>query len=382
MHVPFCARQCRYCDFAIHIERQPDLDHWSQAVSLEWRRHLSDPGLEVKAPLDSLYVGGGTPSALGADLGVAVVELMGKRHIPEEAGEWTMEANPESFDRAAASAWREAGVSRVSIGVQSFHEPSLRWMARMHDAEDAARALNAARDAGFDRMSVDLIFGLPTHLGRSWTLDLERVLDLGPPHISLYGLTVEEGTPLWKAMRNGREQPVSPDRYAEEYLEACERLARAGYDQYEVSNFALPGQRARHNPTYWTHAPYLGVGNGAHSFLPPERRWNVRSWPEYRGLVHQGSSPIGGQEVLDCGQRVLEEVWLALRTAEGYLLPRGFRTEGSRVTGRVGSWTRAGLARMDGDRVRLTPRGWLTIDEMAADLARDLEESERPPDSS
>ena len=220
-------------------------------------------------PLDTLYVGGGTPSLLGTGAMDGLASVFGPRLLSHPFLEWTAEANPESFTPGIARAWREAGVNRVSLGVQSFHEASLRWMGRLHGSAGAAEAVRNARRAGFGNVSADLIFGLPGHLARDWDDDLERLLDLGVEHTSLYGLTVEPRTPLGRAVADGRERVASEGRYRDEYLAAVERLTGAGYLHYEVSSFAIPGRESRHNEVYWSGRPYLGLGNGAHSFRKP-----------------------------------------------------------------------------------------------------------------
>ncbi len=391
VHVPFCARRCPYCDFAIEVRRRPSLEDWTRAVAAEWRQHLEDPRVQVAEPLDSLYVGGGTPSTLGPELASAIGRWLGPTRLPGAGGEWTVEVNPESFDRETAQAWRSAGVTRVSIGVQSFHEPALRWMARLHGPEGASRAVEIADAAGFDHVSVDLIFGLPAHLGRSWTSDLDRTIGLGVPHVSLYGLTVEDETPLARAIAAGREPGTDEATYEAEYLEAAERLTAAGYEHYEVSSFARPGHRALHNPVYWSRRPYLGVGNGAHSYAPPRRWWNVRDWGSYRGLVLSGRSPVEDTEIVTGEASALERIWLALRTAEG--LDPGAITGGPPGSEAaqllIGDWVERGWARRahaGRGPIRLTPHGWLLLDHLATELAdrvgappEGLEDDRSPP---
>jgi oxygen-independent coproporphyrinogen-3 oxidase len=278
--------------------------------------------------------------------------------------EWTAEANPESFTPDVAAAWAGAGVNRLSLGLQTFHEPSLRWMGRLHGADGPPRALAAAREAGITNVSLDLIFGLPGRLRRDLGEDLERVLALDVPHVSLYGLTVEPETALGRAVREGREQPVDEERYRDDFLLAASTLTGAGYEHYEVSNFARPGFRSRHNSVYWEGRPYLGLGNGAHGFAPPVRTWNVRSWEDYRDRVIAGRAPEEAREVVEGPARALEDVWLGLRTSEG--LPRP--APGSPAAALVSEWESDGLACAGSARVRLTLEGWLVLDRLAVDL--------------
>jgi oxygen-independent coproporphyrinogen-3 oxidase len=255
-------------------------------------------------------------------------------------------------------------VNRVSLGVQTFHEPTLRWMGRLHGADGARRAVRSAKEAGLENVSVDLVFGLPAALGRSWTDDLAEALALDVPHVSLYGLSVEPATPLGRAVAEGREPPVDEERYRAEFLEAAETLRAAGYEHYEVSNFARPGYASRHNAVYWDGRAYLGLGNGAHSYRHPLRRWNVRDWALYRERVMEGRSPEEGRETIDPAAEVLERSWLSLRTSQGVSV--GDLTETARAL--VDRWRRDGLAEVVGARARLTAEGWLLLDRLAVEL--------------
>jgi len=317
--------------------------------------------------LDTLYVGGGTPSLLGPSAMSGLARVLGPERLGDPDLEWTAEANPESLTPDVAGAWRDAGVNRLSLGAQTFHAPSLRWMGRMHGPEGAAAAVRVARAAGFTNLSVDLIFGLPAHLGRDWSEDLAGALALDAPHVSLYGLSVEPGTPLGRAVREGREKPVDEEQYRDEFLHAAETLVRAGYEHYEVSNFARPGFASRHNTAYWTEAPYLGLGNGAHSYAPPVRRWNLRDWNDYSTVAREGRTPEEGREVLDAGALRLERIWLGLRTSAGLPL-EGLGELPLRL---IADWEREGWAVREGASVRLTPAGWLLLDVLAVELDDD-----------
>jgi oxygen-independent coproporphyrinogen-3 oxidase len=283
--------------------------------------------------------------------------------------EWTSEANPESFTRDVAAGWRGAGVNRISLGVQSFHAPSLRWMGRLHGADGARSAVGVARAAGFTNLSVDLIFGLPAHLGREWASDLDQALSLDPDHVSLYGLTAESATAFGRAVAEGRENLLSEKLYEEEYLLAVDRLGDAGYEAYEVSNFARPGFHSRHNSVYWSGVPYLGLGNGAHSYRHPVRRWNLRDWDAYWTGATGPGLPLEGQEELDLDKVRLERIWLGLRTLRGVSL-RGLPSSARDCTKR---WVEQTLAVLDEDVVRLTPKGWLVMDRLTVELDAELD---------
>ncbi|HEV2147927.1 MAG TPA: radical SAM family heme chaperone HemW [Longimicrobiaceae bacterium] len=366
VHVPFCARRCSYCDFAVQATREAPTDEWLDAVATEMRLLAQERGWAEPLRLDTIYVGGGTPSMLATG---AMAELR-ERLRPYAAWdpatvEWTCEANPESFTRKVAEDWRAAGVNRISLGAQTFHPEALRWMGRLHGVEGPARAMLAARAAGFDNVSVDLIFGIPDRLGRDWAADLERALELEPEHVSLYGLTAEAAAPLGRWVHEGRETLADEDRYADEYLLANRRLTRAGLEHYEVSNFGLPGRRSRHNFVYWTGAPYAALGPGAHAFYTPLRRWNLRGWDAYRDALRDGRLPVEGEERVVREEAELERVWLLLRTDAGYPLEGAAEAERHLAE----EWERRGWAATAGGTLRLTAVGWLLLDRLAVELA-------------
>lgn len=371
IHVPFCAKRCGYCDFAVHATRRPPVRAWLDGIETELRGVVE--GLDRKAfrALETLYIGGGTPSFLG---GGVMAELRSRieRYVTlDDIVEWTAEANPESFDGELARDWSDAGVNRISLGAQSFHEPTLRWLGRLHSSDGPNRAVKTARAAGIANVNIDLIFGLPERLERSWAEDMDRLLALEPDHVSLYGLTAETGTPLGRRVQDGRERLADERLYETEYLHAAERLAAAGLRHYEVSNFARRERESRHNLGYWSGAGYVGLGPGAHSYVPPRRYWNVRDWGEWRERVVEEGHAIEDEECLDNPHARLERIWLELRTDEGT------STDGltDRQMRRIEAWSSQGWARVEGNRVHLTPRGWLLLDRLAVEL----DASESPP---
>ncbi|HEX7239055.1 MAG TPA: radical SAM family heme chaperone HemW [Longimicrobiaceae bacterium] len=366
VHVPFCARRCAYCDFAVQATRVAPTEEWLDAVAAEMRLLAAERGWTEPLELDTLYVGGGTPSLLGTGAMAALAERLRPFAAWDPARvEWTCEANPESFTPELAADWRAAGVNRISLGAQTFDPAALRWMGRLHGPEGPARAMLAARAAGFDDVSVDLIFGFPERLERDWGADLERALELEPQHVSLYGLTAEAGAPLGRWVREGRETLADEDRYADEYLLAHRVLVSAGFDHYEVSNFGLPGLASRHNSVYWTGAPYAALGPGAHALYGATRRWNLRGWSAYREACLAGRLPVEDEETVEGGEAALERVWLGLRTDRGY--PLAGATDAQRRL--AGEWARHGWAREEGGALRLTAEGWLLLDRLAVELA-------------
>ncbi|MGH7467252.1 MAG: radical SAM family heme chaperone HemW [Longimicrobiales bacterium] len=364
LHVPFCLRRCSYCDFAVQPTRQPPVEAWLTAMKEELRLTHAQTEWPTHIQLRTLYVGGGTPSLLGTGALTRLRALLEQQGTVEPDVEWSAEANPESFTAELARDWLAAGVNRISLGVQSFHAPALRWMGRLHGAAGAHRAMEAARAAGFQNVSVDLIFGLPTPLQRDWSRDLDLALQMEPDHVSLYGLTAEPGAALGRWVREGRAELPAEESYAQEYLHAAEVLSGAGFVHYEVSSFARPGRESQHNRAYWSGAAYLGLGPGAHSFRPPERFWNVRDWADYLKRLAAGQLPRADSEIVGAKEAGLERVWLGLRTREGAVLPE--RTEALEQTLR--RWQTSGWARVQDARVRLTPAGWLLLDRLAVEL--------------
>jgi oxygen-independent coproporphyrinogen-3 oxidase len=362
LHVPFCARRCSYCDFAIVVRRQVPVADFIASI----RRELSLRVDPLAPPvLDTLYLGGGTPSRLGPD-GIALLMDVVREHVTIASGaEVTLEANPEDITDDAVRAWMTAGVNRLSIGIQSFDDRVLRWMHRVHDADTARRAIDVARAAGLSSFSIDLIFSVPESLERDWARDLDEVLLIAAPHVSLYGLTIEPHTPLghWRARGEVAESPE--ETYESDFLLAHHRLSAAGYDHYEVSNFSQAGARAVHNSAYWQGVPYLGVGPSAHGFDGRVRRWNIASYPAWGGALQAGKDPAEGEEMLTANNRQAESVYLGLRTSDGLRMSDATRS-------RVASWFTAGWLELVGDaengRVRCTPTGWLRLDRLAADL--------------
>jgi oxygen-independent coproporphyrinogen-3 oxidase len=365
IHVPFCLRRCSYCDFAVQPTRRPPIAEWLNAISSELRLVRESESWPEQMRLSSIYIGGGTPSLMGAGAMQTLRETIEQNGSIDDDVEWTAEANPESFTPELARDWRRVGVNRISLGVQSFHGPALRWMGRLHGPEGARAAMQAAREAGFENVNVDLIFALPQNLERDWRLDLDLALALDPDHISLYGLTAESDAALGRWLTEGRATLPPDDTYSDEYLMAARVLNAAGYNHYEVSNFARPGLESRHNRAYWNFSSYLGLGPGAHSYRAPERFWNVRNWVDYQRKVSSHELPRAGSEMIDPDRESLERVWLSLRTLEGAYLPE--RTE--KVQRQLQQWQGAGWADVDAGRVRLTPSGWLLLDRLAVELA-------------
>jgi oxygen-independent coproporphyrinogen-3 oxidase len=359
LHVPFCARRCSYCDFAIAVRRDVPTDAFVLAVLQEWegwQNHESWLGSEA---VDTVYFGGGTPSRLDPRGISAVLKRIAADRNVSPSAEVTLEANPDDVTPERAAAWAAAGVNRISLGAQSFDPAVLTWMHRTHTAAQTEAAVETLRSAGIGELSLDLIFGLPLSLDRIWRTDLDRALALGPDHLSLYGLTVEDRTPLARWTARGEVARVDEHRYAAEFLEAHAAHGVTGFDHYEVSNYARPGCRARHNSAYWRRAPFIGLGPSAHSGWGRHRRWNLREWAAYERAVTSGESPVAGSEHLDDEAVKLEELYLGLRTREGVAAER-------LPPGTAATWLSSGWASVSEGRIRLSAEGWLRLDALAA----------------
>ena len=361
VHVPFCARRCSYCDFAIAVRREVPVDEYLGAVRAELA--LRFPGGEAW-PAETLYLGGGTPSRLGGEGVARLLDLLRQRIALDAGAEVTIEANPEDVDLDTARRWRDAGVNRISLGGQSFDDRVLAWMHRVHSASRIGEAVEAIRAAGIANLSLDLIFALPEALGRDWERDVAGALALAPDHLSLYGLTVESHTPLGRWRERGAVEEASEERYEREFLHAHDALAAAGLEHYEVSNFGRPGLHSRHNRSYWRGVAYAGLGPGAHELSldgGARRRWNAGAYAAWVRALAEGRDPVAGEETLSEENRVAEEVYLGLRTTQGLRLRPG-------EEGTVGAWAEAGWGRVEDGVLRLTPLGWLRLDALSAAL--------------
>ena len=359
LHIPFCARRCSYCDFAIAVRRVVPSGRYVEAIAREWSLWQSHPVWSASPEVATIYFGGGTPSRLDPDGIARIIKLVGAKRPIAPAAEITLEANPDDVTPEAAASWAAAGVNRVSLGVQSFDPGVLAWMHRTHVREQVAPAMATLRSAGITNLSLDLIFGLPPALARDWVRDLDTALALEPAHLSLYGLTIEPRTPLGRWAGRGQVIPVPDDAYAAEFLHTVATLRELDWDHYEVSNAARPGFRSAHNSAYWRRAPYIGLGPSAHSGFGTERRWNIREWEAYRTALEAGREPLEAGESVSAESTRLEDLYLGLRTVEGapsHLL----RPE------TADAWTRAGWGAESEGRYRLSTEGWLRLDALVA----------------
>lgn len=320
--------------------------------------------------VETVYFGGGTPSLLAiSDLRFLLADLCGHYPLAPEA-EITLEANPDDVTAEKLRAWKALGINRLSLGVQSFFEEELRWMNRAHNSELAVSSLQlAVRE--FENITLDLIYGSPLLTDEMWRQNVDRAISLRIPHLSCYALTVEEKTPLHKKIGRQKAPGVDDDKQARQALLLMQWLREAGYEHYEVSNFAKPGFRSRHNAAYWQGVRYLGLGPSAHSFNGTERRWNVANNNVYTKGLNEGA-PVRETEVLTPRQQLNETVMISLRTAEGIDLKKIERTWGAGETKRLekelAKYTNSGLVRLHNGHAQLTDEGMLRADGIASDL--------------
>jgi oxygen-independent coproporphyrinogen-3 oxidase len=369
VHFPFCAHRCHYCDFSVHRTSAPPVAEWVDCIEREVDQWFRRTGWNRPIALETVFVGGGTPSLLGNGMSALKAVFGGRFEVDSAALEWTAESNPASLDEAVAGSWLDAGVNRLSVGVQSFDDDVLRWLGRLHDAAGARRALAAARLAGFESLNADLIFGLPTSIEREWGHEVEVALESGVTHVSTYGLTAEPRTPMGRLVRAGDIEMAGGESYAREYLAAVEALTEAGFEHYEVSNFALPGHECLHNWHYWDGSAYLGLGPSAHSYIGGVRVWNVFRWAAYRRALTDGSSTLEGHESPGAGESRLERLWLAFRTNRGLALDDPLaESVFSHAGGLIDMWRGAGWVESYENKVRFTAEGWLRLDELVAAL--------------
>lgn len=313
VHIPFCRQACLYCNFhfSTTLKQKNDL------IDALLKEIAITPCFANNETIETIYLGGGTPSLLNEnELASVFSSLQSKFNIAENA-ELTLEANPDDISVPALQLWKRSGINRLSIGIQSFFEEDLRWMNRAHNAEQALKAIPMAQDAGFSNMSIDLIYGTPTLPDNNWQWNVEKVIELGVPHISCYALTVEPKTALQQLISKHKMQNIDPEQQARQFLQLIGWLHKAGYEHYEISNFSLPGNCSRHNTSYWQGKPYYGFGPSAHSFNGTDMRsWNISNNALYIKSITAGILPVE-TEVLTTSQQLNEYIMTSLRTSEG-----------------------------------------------------------------
>jgi putative oxygen-independent coproporphyrinogen III oxidase len=358
VHVPFCLTRCGYCDFNAYAGLGHLADRYVEALRLEADLVAGEWDDERFV---SVFLGGGTPTTLDPGQLASLLARFREGFDISADAEVTIEANPDTVDEPKLAALLDAGFTRLSMGAQSFDEGVLLALERVHSPASVRRAYAAARSAGYDNVNIDLIYGANGETPESWRGTLEETVELGPDHVSAYALTVEPATALGRAVASNRTPAPDPDLQADMFALACELLGDAGYEHYEISNWARPGRECVHNLGYWESRPYLGLGAGAHSFRGDRRWWNIRPPQQYLEVVESGRQPIGGEERLTEDERRLELVSLGLRTTRGLAVDE--------IDVRLAiPYLDAGLLARRNGHVVLTERGMLLANEVVLAL--------------
>lgn len=377
LHIPFCHTRCHYCDFNTYAGILPLREPYVRALLTEIEMAGTVAQLPDGKPRRSrtIFFGGGTPSLLSVSQISRILNACNTNFAVDEDAEITLEANPGTLSQEQLIGLRAAGINRLSMGAQSFDAELLKALGRIHSPKDITKAVHDARVAGFTSINVDFMFGLPGQTMRHWRETIERALDLHIEHLSLYSLIIEEGTPFYTWTHEGRITPGDEDLCADMYEYADERLQIAGYKNYEISNWSLPGFQSRHNLTYWHNLPYLGMGAGAYSSFGGRRFSDVRDPVEYIRLLKTQQWPEAESETIDRVQAMSETAFLALRTAQGLHLPTFEQRFAIPFTQFVGDRLRfveeAGLLEHEPDRLRLSKRGRLLGNEVFLRLLPD-----------
>lgn len=356
IHIPFCKSRCKYCDFfsTTHLEKQ---SQYVQALLMEIQDRL--PISNTQYPISTIYIGGGTPSTLQVQHLQAIVEAI-RREARGERQEITLEANPGDITEEKVRAWREMGINRLSIGIQSFHDELLQLIGRRHNAEQARRAVATAQAAGFDNISIDLMYALPSQTMEMWKKDVAEALKLGVQHISTYGLIYEEGTALTTLLDHGVVEAVDEDTEMQMYDYIVAELTAHGYIHYEVSNFALPNRESQHNSSYWNDTPYIGLGAGAHSYDGQCRSWNISDLDSYIAQANAHQLQPETERLTD-EQRHTERVMLSLRTNKGVAM-------NDIDNNKAQSYIQQGLLQQVDTRLVATTKGFHILNRIIEDL--------------
>ncbi len=369
IHIPFCKQACHYCNFhfATSLRQKDDL-----IAALVNEINLT-PLFSASADkiIETVYFGGGTPSLLTMeDLKKISEALHAKFEIACNA-EITLEANPDDINAKKLTEWKQTGINRLSLGIQSFNKKELAWMNRAHTAAESLQCMDEIKEAGFTNFSIDLIYGSPLLTNNEWKRNVEVVIEKSVPHISCYSLTVEPKTPLAKLITLNKKQMVDSEKQAEQFLLLMQWMKAAGYEHYEISNYALPGMRSQHNSSYWQGKNYYGFGPSAHSFDGNNRRWNVANNTKYIQSIEQNTVPYE-EEKLTVTQKLNEYIMTSLRTIEGIDLKKIEQDFGQKINAELQGasikWQKGNKLFADNSKLILTTEGKLFADGIAADL--------------
>ena len=373
LHIPYCEKKCIYCDF-YSIENMNSMERFLDALEKEIAMYSAK--FSTRDTFETIFFGGGTPSLLPASIIERILASLHSCYRIDPDAEITVETNPGTVDFEKLREYRSRGVNRLSIGIQSFHPDELAFLSRIHTADEAVECVQNARRAGFENISVDLIFSLPNQTPERWKENLRRAIALQPNHISAYSLIVEEHTPLFTMVQNKTVAPMPEDSDAELYEATIGLMAQHGFAQYEISNYAKPGFECRHNKNYWNHSNYLSFGPSAHSFWKErpttgKRWWNVRSVAQYCDAIAKEGFPVAGSEIVNEEKMLSEAVFLGLRMGElnAAMIQQLYgvdilSTQGEKLKG----FSDEDLLHIKNRRITLTRKGLLVCDAIAESL--------------
>lgn len=366
MHIPFCKQSCHYCNF--HFTTS--LRYKDDLVKALVAEAVLQKDFFQGAPVQTIYFGGGTPSLLNLNDINYLLQNIKEIFNPAPGAEITLEANPDDLTKEKLEGWKKAGINRLSIGVQSFYQQELQWMNRAHNAQQALESILLAKEY-FDNITIDLIYGSPLLTDEMWKSNVDKAISLNIPHLSCYALTVEEKTPLHKMIHLNKSPDVDNEKQARQFLLLMQWLRAAGYEHYEVSNFAKPGYRSRHNSSYWQGEKYLGLGPSAHSYDGVNRQWNIANNQQYIASIKQGILPAE-KETLSVTNRLNEYLMISLRTIEGINKNEVEKHWGAEVHGslirKIKPFIDNHLVEEQNGCFRLTDEGMLKADGIASDL--------------
>ena len=370
LHIPFCKKACYYCDF--HFSTSPQ--YKTEMVQAFRSELIMQKDFLENQKIETIYFGGGTPSLLSAEeLHFLISEINNYFEVLPSA-EITLEANPDDLNPQKVRELKQTSINRFSIGIQSFFEEDLKWMNRAHNSQEAESSIKRVQDAGFENITLDLIYGFPLLNNEKWLSNISRVLDFNVPHISAYSMTVEPATALASFINKGKQQPMNESQSVEQFILLMQHLQHARFEQYEISNFARPGMISKHNSNYWKGIPYLGIGPSAHSYNGKNRSWNISNNAKYIRSIENGNIPAE-TEVLTIPNKVNEYIMTSLRTIWGMDLDyiARFGSEYLKLVKNNLQVVNQDWIKKDQKLVTLTQEGKLYADRIAAELFVDAD---------
>ena len=376
VHIPFCQKKCFYCDF-FSIENLPDIEKFIEYLIKEidirseiWNRTIGR-SKNYEAIFNTVFIGGGTPSLLSAKQMKKITDALKSRFLISGNAEWTVETNPGTLNSDSLKKYKKTGFNRISIGVQSFVDSELNFLQRIHNSNEAVKAILDSKKAGFFNRNIDIIFSIPGQTIESLRISMDTINKLMPEHISAYSLIYEKGTPLYSALQKNLIQKIEDDTDAELYGFISEFLVSLGYEHYEVSNYALPGFKCIHNKNYWDRGEYIGLGPSAHGYLNGRRYWNVKTVNSYFKMLDKGELPEIGFENLTRENIISEKIMLGIRS-EGIKF-KEFKKEFNIDLFELGynnfqEWKNKGLCEFDKEKIRLNHKGYFICNTLIIQL--------------